>query len=645
MARVRLILSAVFIINLASISCNEEYSSCDKCIRDGKKWCNDIGRDHCESDPFDGWCTDISNRRSNEEVLETRKSESKSGTFLTVVYAEKSINIGKEHKLDINYDKLTKKSGGHPRVKVTNLNTTQTYDFKAHTEQECKGIKCRITLTVEPLTTFCLSNGTKDEFFHVKLNIEDIEEEVLLKYHVPCQCGCSLKVEDNSVNCNGNGHFSCGVCKCKDGWTGVKCDSKIVYNQVTTSYPITKSDCDEYGIGSNCNWNNGQNGQISGNIWIELEGGAWERTLTTNIPDVLKVYHNVPNGIRNFTFVNTTENFSIKISEILTKCEKSNCFTIYEAEADKNFCSATSDKNEYVFVKYSFDSSDVLVKYIVPCIQPCRSIIERKSPKCNYKGDFSCGSCNCQNGWTGKYCDKLSCEKRRGDVQCNGYDHTQEECYGNGECSECDTCKCYTDRIGYQYFNEENFCSDICQTTSVCDECLESNIPGVCSDCNTGVIILSYKEERLEQRDSLNRTIWIGCNVTVSECNIQYVAMMADSDNIYAMVVKDCNGAITDTVTSDRSIVPIIFGVLALLAAVAAVGGFMIQHRREPSLQTSYVILQKSYLRQMVDKSDTWSLNHQNPDRRGQLGRIETTTLHFYQIILFKNVLRWFLND
>lgn len=83
----------------------------------------------------------------------------------------------------------------------------------------------------------------------------------------------------------------------------------------------------------------------------------------------------------------------------MTKYEKTHWFTIYEAEAANNFCSANSDKYEYVYVKYRFDDSDVLVKYIIPCIKPCKAIIERKSPKCNYKGDFSCGSCNCQNGW------------------------------------------------------------------------------------------------------------------------------------------------------------------------------------------------------------------------------------------------------
>lgn len=99
------------------------------------------------------------------------------------------------------------------------MNTTQTKNYDSgELKTVCENGQCTTHVTVVPKPNFCLDDGSKFEYLHMKVRVENVTEEAAVKYHVPCACACSDKVERNSHKCNGNGDFSCGVCNCHKGW-------------------------------------------------------------------------------------------------------------------------------------------------------------------------------------------------------------------------------------------------------------------------------------------------------------------------------------------------------------------------------------------------------------------------------------------
>lgn len=104
------------------------------------------------------------------------------------------------------------------QVIISIVNTTQTYDVALTNRTQCSGDKCTVTIEATPGMEFCSSVGRPLEYINLRLNIETVEEEINIKYHVPCACECSQKLDIRSSMCNFHGDYSCGVCFCQSGW-------------------------------------------------------------------------------------------------------------------------------------------------------------------------------------------------------------------------------------------------------------------------------------------------------------------------------------------------------------------------------------------------------------------------------------------
>ncbi|KAG6444038.1 integrin beta-6 [Manduca sexta] len=207
---------------------------------------------------------------------------------------------------------------------------------------------------------------------------------------------------------------------------------------------------------------------------------------------------------------------------------------------------------------------------------PPTCVIQKKSPKCNFKGDYNCGTCVCEPEWTGPNCETQICEAKRGDLQCTNPAKDNVECSGNGYCGPCDTCVCYTDREGSQYFEEEYYCADLCMITNYCDTCLLNNTLGECWDCvnnNNMMTKLAYNETLTQRVDEFNRKVWVKCNETIDDCYIEYWAMKEENE-ISIMIQKSCNDASYEYVSAGPK-VPLIMGILGVIAAVATVVGVL----------------------------------------------------------------------
>lgn len=99
-------------------------------------------------------------------------------------------------------------------------NSTQNFNIEINEDGDtkCDNNNCTMTIAAMPRRDFCSATGSNSEFAYVKIKITGLSEEVLIKYHVPCECNCSRKVEQNSKFCGYNGDYSCGVCSCYAGW-------------------------------------------------------------------------------------------------------------------------------------------------------------------------------------------------------------------------------------------------------------------------------------------------------------------------------------------------------------------------------------------------------------------------------------------
>lgn len=129
----------------------------------------------------------------------------------------------------------------------------------------------------------------------------------------------------------------------------------------------------------------------------------------------------------------------------------------------------------------------------------------------------------------------------------------QVECSGNGFCGPCETCECYTEQPGSQYFDKDNYCADLCLTVNTnCDSCLRT--PGEhCDDCRS-LFFTGYNRSALERRDQQNRSVWVRCNETLPDgCYVEYAAMKEGEETV-VMVTSFCDataGAVVVPVKSE----------------------------------------------------------------------------------------------
>lgn len=123
----------------------------------------------------------------------------------------------------------------------------------------------------------------------------------------------------------------------------------------------------------------------------------------------------------------------------------------------------------------------------------------------------------------------------------------QADCSNNGYCGPCETCICYKDREGSQYFDQQNKCADLCMVTGDCEDCLLNNTIGECDSCGVQAMTFDkFNESLTETRDVLNRKVWVSCNVTINDCYIEYYTKKTENGEINVMVKHHCNDAYTE---------------------------------------------------------------------------------------------------
>ncbi|XP_074080661.1 integrin beta-4 isoform X4 [Macrotis lagotis] len=113
------------------------------------------------------------------------------------------------------------------------------------------------------------------------------------------------------------------------------------------------------------------------------------------------------------------------------------------------------DLEEEIHLKPSF-SDGLRIDASIICERcPCELQMEPMSVKCSLNGNFTCGHCVCNEGWSGKTCNCST--GSRSDTKPCIPDGETTVCSGRGEC-QCGRCVCYGDgRYDGQFCEYDNF--------------------------------------------------------------------------------------------------------------------------------------------------------------------------------------------
>ncbi|CAG9567448.1 unnamed protein product [Danaus chrysippus] len=309
------------------------------------------------------------------------------------------------------------------------------------------------------------------------------------------------------------------------------------------------------------------------------------QTIHVGQEDEIEIIYQYKTGEPKVNFVaNSTQKSNFIVSNS-TSCSSGSCTTTLNTVPGSDFCENTGSTNEFFNVKLTVSDVDeeAVLKFHVPCACGCTEKVEKLSPTCNGRGDLSCGVCTCQDKWSGTFCDQPICDEKRGDVPCIDSSRSSVECFGNGVCGRCDKCECFTNRPGSRYFDRNDYCIDICTKTNECDECLIKPHLGKCHECHFPLYKQKYNESLTSSKDEYGRHMWIKCNDTINDCNIEYVVMRDDRGESYFMVTKNCDPKQEGQESAKVNLtVPILLGLVAVLAAASAVGYFVYKSRPPP---------------------------------------------------------------
>lgn len=255
-------------------------------------------------------------------------------------------------------------------------------------------------------------------------------------------------------------------------------------------------------------------------------------------------------------------------------CIDQMCEVTLEVTPKTDFCLNNGGSSEQFMLNVSYGAESQLLKYEVPCACGCSEHGTINASDCHRRGDLKCGVCLCHEGWQGRRCEREKCPHKipqRGDIP----DCTKDsDCYGNGEC-HCEQCRCNMQLDGARYF--DNHCRDICSITRDMDVCI-TNV----SKCND-LDLEPFNETKLYERDIDGSVLWIKCNITVDDCLIQY-ATLKERDLYRVMIIKDCEVEAAAVAGGVTLTVPVVLGVIAIVAAVAAAAGYMMLKNRPPPL-------------------------------------------------------------
>ncbi|XP_063358920.1 integrin beta pat-3-like [Cydia amplana] len=256
----RCFLVLVFMIHFGcALECHNVFSvektTCDECIRCGGIWCSDPKEDKKCKNPLnalgDEWCPGHKEKAHVETIA-------RDGLMFSPEYLEQvaEINSAKVTPLKINGYRPVKGIQQKPRYNV--YNTTQpSGKSSVFVKLDMINNKLRVITTVKE--GFCSQSSPKFEYVFVEVGMEGVEQKAVLKYVVPCGCGCSgAVVPADQEYCHGYGNLTCGACQCNDDRKGKFCEKKNCQDRgdVSTSCigsSNTKDQCSGNGVCDECN--------------------------------------------------------------------------------------------------------------------------------------------------------------------------------------------------------------------------------------------------------------------------------------------------------------------------------------------------------------------------------------------------------
>ncbi|CAB3231352.1 unnamed protein product [Arctia plantaginis] len=202
----------------------------------------------CNREPEDSWCP------YHQQSLFQIRQVGKPGDLITPIYSERSVLVEGTSTIKLTYQSKTRLE-----IKTEILNSTQSRHFRVQEDDsmiKCTDKSCTTSIEASPKYKFCSESGTNQEFVYVKVTIGNLSQPALIKYHVACACECSTDVGPPNF-CSGHGNYSCGACKCEDGWKGERCNQEDCPERGDT-IPSCKSsiddlDCSGNGYCDHCN--------------------------------------------------------------------------------------------------------------------------------------------------------------------------------------------------------------------------------------------------------------------------------------------------------------------------------------------------------------------------------------------------------
>ncbi|XP_056008967.1 integrin beta-6-like [Ostrea edulis] len=165
-----------------------------------------------------------------------------------------------------------------------------------------------------------------------------------------------------------------------------------------------------------------------------------------------------------------TANFIAYIQSNLTECPDKNTFTFT------------------IFPEGLEERVNVDFEHVCDCDCQLEPEAEPRSPKCNGRGRYECGTCICDDGWFGETCD---CDGRGTETEACGTE--SGICNGAGNCT-CRKCDCLPGYSGEKCeCNDQNcrshnglLCGGPAHGRCVCGECVcNANYTGDACDCTT----------------------------------------------------------------------------------------------------------------------------------------------------------------